>query len=144
MSDRYLEQWIDIKFCMKFGKSMSEMLGQAYSEHFMKKSDVFEWHRWFKEGLEDVHDDTRSGQPKTQKIDRCIIGQSVNLSTHRLKIECVKDDRRTVHEQGNSEENSNGGFGNEKDFCEDGASSLDRRSERMSSSNFIPSFCNAL
>jgi hypothetical protein len=31
------------------------------------KSSVFEWHRWFKEGREDVQDDPRSGQPKTQK-----------------------------------------------------------------------------
>jgi hypothetical protein len=30
---------------------------------------VFEWHRWFKEGREDVQDDPRSGQPTTQTTD---------------------------------------------------------------------------
>jgi len=35
----------------------------------MKKSSVFEWHRRFKEGREDVQDDPRSGQPKTQRTD---------------------------------------------------------------------------
>jgi len=35
----------------------------------MKKSSVFEWHRQFKEGWEDVQDDPRSGQPKTQRTD---------------------------------------------------------------------------
>jgi len=35
----------------------------------MKKSSVFEWHRWFKEGQEDAQDDSRSGQPKTQRTD---------------------------------------------------------------------------
>ena len=34
----------------------------------MKKSSVFEGHRRFKEGREDVQDDPRSGQPKTQRI----------------------------------------------------------------------------
>ena len=33
----------------------------------MKKSSVFEWHRRFKEGREDVQDDPRSGQSKTQR-----------------------------------------------------------------------------
>ena len=30
---------------------------------------VFEWHEWFKEGQEDVQDDPRCGQPKTQRKD---------------------------------------------------------------------------
>ena len=30
---------------------------------------VFEWHRRVKEGREDVQDDPRSGQPKTQRTD---------------------------------------------------------------------------
>jgi hypothetical protein len=34
----------------------------------MKKSSVFEWHRRLKEG-QDVQDDPRSGQPKTQRTD---------------------------------------------------------------------------
>jgi hypothetical protein len=38
----------------------------AYDEYTMKKYSVFEWHRQFKEGQEDVQDDPRSGQPKTQ------------------------------------------------------------------------------
>jgi histone-lysine N-methyltransferase SETMAR len=35
----------------------------------MKKSSVFEWHRRFKDEREDVQDDPRSGQPKTQRTD---------------------------------------------------------------------------
>jgi len=54
------------------GKSASEtlaLLTAAYGEYAMKKSSVFEWHRRFKEGREDVQDDTRNGQPKTQRTD---------------------------------------------------------------------------
>jgi len=71
MSDKNLEQRINIKFCVKFGKSASETLALvtvAYGEYAMKKLSVFEWHRRFKEG-QDVQDDPRSGQPKTQRAD---------------------------------------------------------------------------
>jgi len=59
-------------FCVKTGESASEMLAVltvAYGEYAMKKSSVFEWHRLFKEGREDVQDDPRSGQPKMQRTD---------------------------------------------------------------------------
>jgi len=72
MSDKNLEQRINIKFCVKIGRSASEMLALltvAYDECTMKKSNVFEWHRRFKEGREDVLDNPRSGQAKTQRTD---------------------------------------------------------------------------
>jgi len=45
MSDKNLEQRINIKFCVKIGKSANEtlaLLTVAYGEHAMKKSSVFE------------------------------------------------------------------------------------------------------
>jgi len=72
MSDKNLEQRINIKFCVKIGKSACEtlaLLTVAYGEYNMKNLSVFEWHRRFKEGQEDVQDDPRSGQPKTQRTD---------------------------------------------------------------------------
>jgi hypothetical protein len=56
----------------KIGKSASEtlaLLTVAYGEYAMEKSSVFEWHRRFKEGREDVKDVTRSGQSKSQRTD---------------------------------------------------------------------------
>jgi len=53
MSDKNLEQRINIKICVKIGKSASEtlaLLTVAYGEYTMKKSSVFELHRPFKEG----------------------------------------------------------------------------------------------
>jgi hypothetical protein len=60
MSDKNLEQRINIKFCVKIGKSASEklaLLTVAYGEYAVKKSSVFDWHRRFKEGREDVQDE---------------------------------------------------------------------------------------
>jgi hypothetical protein len=53
VSDKILEQRINIKFCVKIGKCASETLAQltvAYGEYAMKKWSVFDWHRRFKEG----------------------------------------------------------------------------------------------
>jgi hypothetical protein len=63
MSDDKLKQRINIKFCVKIGKSASEtlaLLTVAYGEYAMKKSSVFEWHRRLKEGREDMQDAPRS------------------------------------------------------------------------------------
>jgi len=61
-----------LKFCVKIGNCASEtldILKVAFGEYGVKKSSVFEWHRRFKEGREDVQDDQRSGQPKTKRTD---------------------------------------------------------------------------
>jgi hypothetical protein len=71
---------------MKIGRSASEMLALltlAYDRYTMKKLSVFEWHRWSKEGQEDVQDDPKSGQSKAQKTD-----ENANLGVFRLKIRC--------------------------------------------------------
>jgi hypothetical protein len=72
MSDTLLEQRINIKFCAKSGKSASEtlqMLTEVYGADAMKKSSVFEWHKRFKEGREDVKYDEKTGRPKTHRTD---------------------------------------------------------------------------
>jgi hypothetical protein len=46
MSDKTLEQRINIKFCVKIGKSASEtlaLLTVGCDEYAMEKSSVFEW-----------------------------------------------------------------------------------------------------
>ncbi|CAI9607952.1 unnamed protein product [Staurois parvus] len=106
MTDRNLEQRINIKFCVKIGKSAREtlaLLQQAYGEHSMKKSSVFEWYRRFKQGWEDAHIDTRSGQPKTQRMDanmdtvRTLIRSHQKLSVQLMAGE-LNMNRETVQE----------------------------------------------
>jgi hypothetical protein len=72
MSDKLLEQRINIKFCAKLGKNASEtlkMLTEVYGADAMKNSSVFEWHKRFKECQVDVKDDERTGRPKTHRTD---------------------------------------------------------------------------
>jgi hypothetical protein len=84
---------------VKIGKSTSEtlaLLTVAYGEYTTKKWSVFEWRRWFKEGREDVQDDPRSGQPKTQREMKC--GQSTNRGVLRSKIRCESNSERIEYE----------------------------------------------
>ena len=72
MHDKRLEQRINIKLCVKLGKSASEtleLLREAYGAAAMKKTSVFEWHKRFKKGRDDVKDDERPGRPRTRRTD---------------------------------------------------------------------------
>jgi transposase len=72
ISDKNLEQRINIKLYVMIGKSTREtlaLLTLAYGKYSMKKSSVFEWNRRFKGEREDVQEDPSSGQPKTQRTD---------------------------------------------------------------------------
>jgi histone-lysine N-methyltransferase SETMAR len=67
MSDKNLEQRINIKFCVKIGNSASEtlaLLTVAHGEYTKQKLSVFEWQR-----RESVQDNPQSRQPKTQRKD---------------------------------------------------------------------------
>jgi hypothetical protein len=51
--DAKIEQHICIKFCVKLDKSAAkthEMLLEAFGEHSLSQTEVFEWHSCFKAG----------------------------------------------------------------------------------------------
>jgi len=61
-----LEQRYAIKFCAKIGKSGSEtlqLLRTAYGDAVLSSSQVFRWHKAFKDGRESVEDEKRAGRP---------------------------------------------------------------------------------
>jgi hypothetical protein len=66
-SERFLEQRINIKFCVKFGKHGSYTCAKL--SEAMKNSSVVEWHKRFKGGGENVEDDERCGRPRSQRAD---------------------------------------------------------------------------
>jgi hypothetical protein len=54
MSNWYLEQQINIKFCVKLEKNACDTClvpCEARGGETMRKSNVVEWHEWFKESL---------------------------------------------------------------------------------------------
>ena len=67
-----IEQRNTIKFCVKLGKTATEtskMLRDVYGDSSMSRTRVFEWHKRFVEGREDVEDDPKSGRPCTSTTD---------------------------------------------------------------------------
>jgi hypothetical protein len=59
-----IEERVCIELCMKLGKSATEtleMLHEAFGEHSLSQTMVFEWHSWFKTGLASVEVDECSG-----------------------------------------------------------------------------------
>jgi hypothetical protein len=65
----------------------------AYGEYAMKKSSVFEWHMRFKIGREDVQNDPRSGQPKSQRTDGNVDRvRTLVRSDGRLVVRLIAED----------------------------------------------------
>jgi hypothetical protein len=72
MTDTKIEQRTNIKFLAKLNKTAAEtyqLLCEVYGEDTLSRSRVFEWHRRFLGGREDVEDDERPGRPVTMETD---------------------------------------------------------------------------
>jgi hypothetical protein len=83
--ERTLEQRGNVKFCVKLQKSPCEtleMLKTVYGASTMSKSNVFNWHKRFREDREDMNNDGRQGAPVTKRRENqgtCTIRPPVNL-----------------------------------------------------------------
>jgi transposase len=94
--DQQLEQWINIMFLVKLGKSgpeICQMLQQAYGEDALKRNTVFKWVQCYREGQKDLTDNKRSGHPSTlrsnENIDRV---HSLVLSDCRITVQMIADE----------------------------------------------------
>ena len=99
-----IEQRINIKFCVRLGKTATEtlkMLRDVYGDSSISRTRVFKWHKPFMEGREDVEDDPKSGRPCTSTTDTNIekVRQMVR-SDRRLTIRVIANevgmDKETV------------------------------------------------
>jgi hypothetical protein len=66
------EQWENVKFCQKLGKSDSEtfqMMKQAYGEKALGHSAVIKWHKHFAQGRDILEDDEHTSQPRTVRTE---------------------------------------------------------------------------
>jgi hypothetical protein len=62
----------------------------------MKKLNVSAWHRWLKDGQEDMQDDPRSGQPKTQRTDANVENTEVTLAEKTKHVSLAVQDHACV------------------------------------------------
>ena len=91
--DLSMEQRLAIKFCFKDGKSATEtlqMVNAAYGDQGLFRSKVFRSYGRFRDGLEDIEDDPRSGRPtdcrndnNVEKISQLLL-QNLQLSLRML------------------------------------------------------------
>ena len=67
-----VEQCVNVKFCVKLGKSATEtydLLKEVYGDKCLSRTRVFEWFKRFKGGREEVRDDQHPVHSSTSKID---------------------------------------------------------------------------
>jgi hypothetical protein len=87
-----IEQRVCIKFCVKVGNSAtetSEMLCEAFGEHSLSWTAVFEWHSCFKVCRASVEDDKRSGRPSSSKTTE---------NVEKIRELVHEDCHQTIHE----------------------------------------------
>jgi len=64
--DQRKEQQVCIRFCANLGKSATEtfeMIQQGFRDQSLSRTQVFQWHAWFKAGRTSVDDDEHTGRP---------------------------------------------------------------------------------
>ena len=67
-----VKQRVNVKFCVKPGKSATEtydLLKKVYGDECLSRTQVFEWFKKFKVGREEIGDDQGHGRPSTSKAD---------------------------------------------------------------------------
>jgi hypothetical protein len=73
--DGKIKQHACIKFCVKLGKPATEtleMLREAFREHSLSQTAVFEWHSCFKDGQVSVEDDNVQGNQALAKRQKML------------------------------------------------------------------------
>ena len=94
--DLRMEQLLAIKFCFKVGKSEKEtlqMVNAAYGDQALSRSKVFRWYGRFRDGRENIEDDSRSGRPTQCRNDNNVemIFQLL-LQKHHLSLRMLADE----------------------------------------------------
>nr|XP_012152451.1 PREDICTED: putative uncharacterized protein FLJ37770 [Megachile rotundata] len=90
-----LEQRIAIKFCVNIGKTATEtvaMIKSAYKKDALSDQQVFQWHKPFLKGQEEVDDEDRAGRPSTTTTaDNVTRVRELLNSDRRLSVRLMAD-----------------------------------------------------
>jgi len=91
-----IEQWYAIKFCVQLNKSATETfasLTEAYADAILLRTMVFKWHKAFKEGRENVEDDSRSERPFSSTNDQNVeVVQAVMAKDRWLSVGIIAEE----------------------------------------------------
>ena len=91
-----VEQRINLKFLVRLGKTSTEalkLLQEVYGDDTMSRTRLFEWHRRFKKGREEVEDDHRSGRPSKSRTDENVERTIQKVrSDHCLTVKMIADE----------------------------------------------------
>jgi len=98
-----MEQCVNVKFCVKLGKSATETYNLLKKVYGDECTQVFKWFKRFKEGREEIRDDQCPGRPSTSKTEANIEKVSeIVRQNHRLSIqavfELINNDKETVRQ----------------------------------------------
>jgi hypothetical protein len=90
-----VEQRINVKICVKLGKSATEtydLLKKVYGDECLSRTQVFEWFKRFKEWRKEIGDDQRPARPSTSKTDANVekVGEMFRQN-RRLSIRAVAE-----------------------------------------------------
>ena len=91
-----IEQRINLKFLVRLGKTPTEtfnLLQEVYGDATMSRTRIFERHKRFREGREDVEDDPKSGRPTTSRTNKNVerVREKVR-SDRRLTVRMIADE----------------------------------------------------
>jgi len=97
-----VEQCLNVKFCVKLGKSV-RFVEEVYGDECLSCTQVFEWFKRFKEERDKIGDDQCPGRPSTSKTDANIkkVGEIVQQNHHlsiRAVAELINIDKETVQQ----------------------------------------------
>ena len=90
-----VEHRINLKFLVRLGKTPTEalkLLQEIYGDDTMSRTHLFEWHRRFKGGREELEDDHRSGRPSTRTDENVEHVRHKVRSNHRLTVRMIADE----------------------------------------------------
>ena len=91
-----VKQRINLKFLVRRGKTPTEalkLLQEVYGDNTISRTRLFDWHRRFKEGREEVEDDHRSRRPSTSRRDENVERVRPKAwSNRRLTVRMIADE----------------------------------------------------
>jgi hypothetical protein len=89
------KQLVNIKFCVKLGKTAIEilqLLRDAYDDEALSQAHVLQWHRQFVSGRGLVEDGTRPGRPTSSRNEDNVIRiRDVVRDNHTVTVYMLAD-----------------------------------------------------